>query len=91
MITADQLSQIEALETAAFGTTVESNVLPPTENSKQRTPVSFTDGRGNRLKGHITGINLCIQLEDGTHAWAHPSKLRTTDSEYNSAHHTLAL
>lgn len=85
MITSAQLDRLEAIETKAMGTPIEVHVLSPQDNQR-RLPVAFIDGRGIPLQGHITGINLLVQFDDGTHAWVHPARIRTPEREPLSSH-----
>ena len=71
--------ELDRLRDLKVGHECEAYVLPRKGDETRLTPVTVRDGRGEWKRGHLSGINVCVAFEDGTHCWIHPDHI---DSEY---------
>jgi hypothetical protein len=73
--------ELDKLRDLKVGHECEAHVLPRKGDETRLTPVYIGDGRGEWKKGYLSGINLCVAFDDGTHCWIHPAHI---NSDYGS-------
>jgi hypothetical protein len=73
--------ELDKLRDLKVGHKCEAYVLPRKGDETRLVPVTVKDGRGEWKRGHLSGINVCVAFDDGTHCWIHPAHI---DSDYGS-------
>lgn len=58
-----------------LGQECEVHVLPVEAPRTRHMALSVRDGRGSWKKGKLWAVNVCVQFDDGTHCWVHPSHI----------------